>query len=327
MPNVLITPAPLRRQPGTFRDLLLAAGFKPIDAEGQNTLTTPELLRFLPEADAMLAGSELLDASALDQAPRLRVIARTGVGYDAVDVAAATARKIPLTITPGTNHESVAEQAFALILGFCRRIALNDAIIRRGGWDRTTVEPVRGKTLGLVGLGRIGRAMVPRALAFGLRVVAFDPVGDAETDRRLGVERASLEDLLAASDIVSLHMPLVPATRGLFNRDAFARMRPGAFLINTSRGGLVVESDLYEALRSGHLGGAGLDVLDPEPPDSSNPLLSLPNVVISPHMGGVDARSMADMAEKAAQCVVDLYEGRWPAECVVNGELEQGWKW
>jgi phosphoglycerate dehydrogenase-like enzyme len=127
--------------------------------------------------------------------------------------------------------------------------------------------------------------------------------------------------------VVSLHTPLTEATRGLINRQTLARMRPGSYLINTARGGLVVEADLHEALASGHLAGAGLDVLDPEPPSLDNPLLRLPNLVVSPHLGGIDVKSMNDMADMAAQTVIDLHRGRWPAECIVNGELREGWGW
>jgi phosphoglycerate dehydrogenase-like enzyme len=263
----------------------------------------------------------------LASASRLRVIARTGVGYDAIDVPAATARKIAVTITPGTNQESVAEQAFALLLALTRNIVNYDRMIRDGRWDRALVQPLRGKTLGLVGLGRIGRAVATRALAFGMRVIAFDPVADNEFDARHGLVRQAFEELLAASDVVSLHLPLLPETRGLINDRTLALMRPGSYLINTSRGGLVVEADLARALASGHLAGAGLDVLNQEPPGPGNPLLGLPNVVLSPHMGGIDTKSMADMAELAARCIVSLYRGEWPEGCVVNGELADGWRW
>lgn len=327
MPTVLIAPYPLRRQPGPFRELLQAAGFTPIDPEGDNTLTTAQLRPYLPEIDAMLAGGELLTAELLGEAPRLRVVARTGVGYDAVDIPAATARKVAVTITPGTNHGSVAEQCFGLLLGVARNIGGNDATIKAGGWDRTLVRPLRGSTLGLVGLGRIGRAVAQRALAFEMDVIAHDPLPPSEFEARQGIERVGFEELLARADVVSLHLPLTEATRGLINARTLARMKPGAILLNTSRGGLVVEADLYEALRGGHLAGAGLDVLNHEPAEPGNPLLSLPNVVLSPHIGGIDRKGMADMATLAARCVIDLHAGRWPAECLVNPEIGPNWRW
>lgn len=327
MPTVLISPEPLRQQPGTFRQVLEAAGFDCLDLPPGPTATEAQLRATLPKVDAMLAGSEWLTAELFDIAPRLRVIARTGVGYDAVDVAAATARRIPLTITPGANQGSVAEQTFSLLLALTRNIVNNDRLIRDGGWTRALVQPLRGKTLGLVGLGRIGRAVASRALAFEMSVIAYDPLSDPEFDARLGIARRSFQQLLAEADIVSLHLPLVPETRGLINRDTLARMRPGSILLNTSRGGLVVEADLAQSLVSGHLSGAGLDVLNSEPPEPGNPLLPLSNVVLSPHLGGIDSKGMSDMAELAARCIVTLYQGRWPEGCVVNNELAPGWRW
>src|SRR5262249_23588249 len=157
------------------------------------------------------------------------------------------------------------------------------------------------KTLGLVGLGRIGRAVATRALAFGMQVVAFDPVAAGDDfETRHGIRRLGLDELFAAADVVSLHTPLTDQTRGLINRTTLARMRPGSYLINTARGGLVVEADLAESLKSGHLAGAGLDVLNREPPEPGNPLVGLPGVVLSPHMGGIDVKSMSDMAVLAA---------------------------
>ncbi len=327
MPKVLIGSGPIRNQSGPFRDLLIGAGLTPVDMPGQLPLSAEDYRSILPEIDAMLAGGEPLSAESIAVAPRLRVIARTGVGYDSINLAAANAQKIAVTITPGTNQESVAEQAFGLLLAVMRRIALNDRILRAGGWDRELVPPLRGKTIGLVGLGRIGQAMVPRALAFRMNILAYEPIPNPKFDAKWGIRRVSMPELLAESDIVSLHLPLTQETRGLFHREIFALMKPGAFFVNTSRGGLVIEDDLYEALVSGHLRGAGLDVFDPEPPSPANPLLHLPNVVSSPHIGGVDAQAMEDMATLAAQCIIDLFQGRWPADCVVNPQIAPGWAW
>ena len=327
MPTVLIGSNFLRNQPGPFREILQRAGFEFTDPPGDQTLTEDDLRAALPGADAILAGGERITAELLDLAPRLRAIARTGVGYDAIDMAAATARRIPIVITPGTNQESVAEHTFALLLGLTRAITVNDRLIHAGGWSQKLVAPLRGKTLGLVGLGRIGRAVATRALAFEMRVIAFDPAPATEFEPRHGVLRVGFEQLLSESDVVSLHLPLTPETRGLINRKTLARMKPGAYLINTARGGLVIEADLHDSLVSGHLAGAGLDVLNPEPPEPDNPLLRLPNVVITPHLGGVDTKAMADMANLAARCLVALYQGKWPEGCVVNNTLAAGWRW
>ncbi len=321
MPTALIGPEPIRRQPGPYRDILEAAGFALVYPEGDGTLTADRLRDLLPEADVVMAGGERYSADLLALAPKVKVLARTGVGYDAIDVPAATARGIAVTISPGTNQESVAEQAFALLLAVRRKIAYYDALIRAGKWERDVVEPVRGLTLGIVGMGRIGRAMVPRALAFGMNVIAFDPVHDPEFDVKHGLQRKLFDELLAESDVLSLHLPATPETYRLFNKATFAKMKRGAVLLNTARGTLVDEADLLDALNSGQLSGAGLDVFDPEPPRPTNPILQHPHVVSAPHVAGIDSKSMTDMATLAARCMVDVYQGRWPVDCMVNREL------
>ncbi len=327
MPRVLIGPYLLRNQPGPYRQILIDAGFETIDPVGDFSLTSAQLRPHLAEIDAMLAGGERMTRELFALAPRLRAIARTGVGYDLIDVAAATDHKVAVTITPGTNQESVAEQTLALLLALARRIVPNDRVIHSGGWDRALVTPVRGMTLGLIGMGRIGRAVALRALAFRMRVVAFDTSLHAEFDERHGIDRLPLDELLATSDVVSLHLPLTEATRGMVDHRFLAKMRPGSYLVNTSRGGLIVETDLRDALVSGHLAGAGLDVMNQEPPEKGNPLLGLPNVVLSPHIAGTDTLSMRQMAELAATTIIDLYQNRWPGDCVVNSELRDDWKW
>ncbi len=212
MPTALIGSGPLRNQTGRFREILEQAGFTTLDPPGDGPLTEADLLANLPQSDAIVAGGEAITDALMERSPRLRVIARTGVGYDAVDVDAASRRGIVVAITPDTNQESVAEQAFALILAVLRRVAINDRIVRAGGWDRTLVAPLRGKTLGLAGLGRIGRAMVPRAQAFGMAVLASDPAPPTTFEESLGVRRVDFPTLLAESDVLSLHMPLLPET-------------------------------------------------------------------------------------------------------------------
>jgi phosphoglycerate dehydrogenase-like enzyme len=327
MPSVLIGPYLLRKQPGRFREVFAEAGFEVIEPEGGYSLTAAELAPHLPGISAMLAGGEVMGPAQMDLAPGLRVIARVGVGYDLVDVDAATERKIAVTITPGTNQESVAEQTFGLLLGLTRRIAINDRVIHGGGWDRRLVAPIRGLTLGLVGLGRIGRAVAERAAAFRMNIVSYDTVQDAEFDAKHGIKRVGLEELLAVSDVVTLHLPLLPSTRGMVNREFLAKMKQGSYLINTARGALVVESDLRDAVGSGHLAGAGLDVLSQEPPLPDNPLLGVPNILLSPHIAGTDTQSIADMAEMAAKTIVRLSHNEWPGACVVNPQLQAVWAW
>lgn len=327
MPNVLIMPTPLRHRPGKYREVLAEAGFTPFDPPGFHRLLENDLVDAVSEVEAILAGGDPLTERVIRSAPRLRVIARAGVGFESVDLNAATARNIPVAITPGANHESVAEHTLMMILALNRNALGNDRMIRNGGWDRIAVRPLRGMTLGIVGLGRIGRAVAVRARALGMRVVAFDRHDDPEFDQRHGIDRLGFESLLASSNVVSLNLPLSDATRGMFDRRAFSLMRPDAIFVNTSRGGLVVEEDLHEALVSGKLAAAGLDVMLSEPPDRSNPLLGLPNVLFSPHIAGVDTAALDDMAEQAARIIIDLHQGRWPENCVVNHDVKASWEW
>jgi len=323
--SVLIGSLPLRHQPGLFRTMLAEAGFEPVDPpphENAGELSPACVADLLPGCAGMIAGSEKLDGSIFAACPHLKIIARTGVGYDAVDVAAAKSLGITVTITPGVNQESVAEQAFGLLLGLTRRIVSNSVDIAAGGWNRTMPIPIRGKTLGLIGLGRIGQAMIPRARAFGMNVIGYDPYVSAANAPQ-GVTVTGLEEVIAASDVLSLHVPMTPQTRHLIRAETIARMKPGAIILNTARGGLIREADMIEALRSGHLGGACLDVTDPEPPLADNPLRRMSNVIDSPHLGGIDTQSMDDMASMAARCVIETLQGRTPLDCLVP-ELRPG---
>jgi D-3-phosphoglycerate dehydrogenase / 2-oxoglutarate reductase len=267
----------------------------------------------------VIAGGEPYTADLFARRSQLRVVARVGVGYDSVDTTAATEHGVAVTVAPGTNHESVAEHTFALMLAFTRLVTVRNTRIHAGGWPRHFSRPLRGRTLGLAGLGRIGKAVAVRALAFGMRVIAYDPTPFTLA----GVEPVSFDELLGQSDYLSLHLPLMPATRHVMNAAAFARMKPAAVLLNTSRGGLVNEADLVAVLRSGHLGGAGLDVLEQEPPPADHPLFDMENVILTPHAAGVDTQSLGDMARSAAEAIVAIFSGEWPTEKVVNGEVRK----
>lgn len=317
--RVLIASLPLRHQPGRFREILEAAGLEPLDPpkeENSGELSEACVKKLLPQCVAVIAGSEKFTDPLFAICPDLRIVARTGVGYDAVDVSAAIKRGIAVTITPGVNQESVAEQAFGVLLGFTRRIARNAADIATGGWDRAMPIPLRGKTMGLIGLGRTGQAMVSKALAFGMNVIAYDPFMKISPFGSQ-VPLLPLQEVMAKSDVISLHVPMTPETRHLIRSETIATMKPGVILVNTARGGLIHEPDLIEALQNGTIAGACLDVTDQEPPSKENPLRSMPNVVISPHLGGIDTKSMADMADMAAWCIVETLSGREPAGCLV----------
>jgi len=331
MPCVLITPSVLRGRCDRCSRLLADAGFEMLfPPEGLDTVVDRAgFRRLLAERDceAVIAGGEAYDRALFDEAPRVRVVARAGVGFDCVDLAEATRHRVVVTITPGANDQAVAEHTVAMLLAVGRGLVACDRGVRDGSWPRHILPPVRTRTLGIVGLGRIGRAVYTRAIALGMEVIACEPYPDREFVARHGVRLVGLDELLARSDYISLHVPLSRENAGLINRKTIAQMKPGAILINTARGGLVVEADLCEALQAGKLAGAALDVFAEEPTPVDNPLLKLAGVLASPHMAGVDELSLSDMAEVAARGIVDLHQGRWPEPCIVNRDVGPGWKW
>ncbi len=326
MDKVLIAPAPLAGLDSAFVRVLREAGFELVYPNRGTQLTEDELMTFLPGIKASLAGSEPYTARVLDAHPGLRVIARAGVGYDAVDLAAAERHAIPVTITPGTNEGAVAEHTFCLILGLAKNLAAQHLGVKSGNWPRGANLPLRGRTLGIAGLGRIGKAVALRGAAFGMRLLAYDPVPDTAFAANHLVTLVPLERLLAESDYLTLHLPVSAESRYLINRRTLALMKPTAFLINTARGAVVNEADLLEALRNKRIAGAGLDVFEQEPP-GKHPLFELSNVLLTPHAAGVDVQSRDDMALSAAQAIVSLSRGEWPAEKVVNPQVRGNFRW
>jgi D-3-phosphoglycerate dehydrogenase len=274
----------------------------------------------LPSADALLVRSETrVTAPLLESAPRLRVIGRAGAGVDTIDVDAATSRGIVVVNAPGGNSIAAAEHALALMFALVRRVAAADGSMKRGEWARSKYvgTELTGKTLGLVGLGRVGSEVARRAQGLEMRVLVFDPYIPDEHARRLGLEPLDLDALLEASDLVSLHVPLTEATRGLINAERIARMRKGAFLINCARGGLVDDAALLRALDEGQLGGAGIDVWANEPVSPEDRLPKHPMVVATPHLGASTVEAQANVAAQVATEVLAVLEGR-PAQFAVN---------
>jgi D-3-phosphoglycerate dehydrogenase/(S)-sulfolactate dehydrogenase len=256
----------------------------------------------------------------MQAADRLKVISRTGVGYDAVDVQAATARGIVVTITPGVNRHAVADWAVALILCCSRRLPENLAEIRRGGWGRHEGVDLAGSTLGIVGLGTIGKEVAKRAKAFGMRLLAFDLVQDRPFAEGQGIAYVSLEDLLRQSDFVSIHCFLNEATRHLINAERLAWMKPTAYLINTARGGIVDTEALCQALQTKRIAGAGLDVFETEPLRADSPLRALENVYLTPHVAGSSADARRLSGATAAENLIRALNGERP-EGIVNPEV------
>lgn len=274
----------------------------------------------MAEADAVIVAATPLRRHLIESAPRLAFVHHQGVGYqDTVDVGALAERGIPLALTPGGTTVGVAEHTVLLILAALRRLPFADAELRAGRFHINALRPVsrelKGRTVGLLGAGRIGQAVAERLRPFGVKLIYFDPASlPTSAEAALGLQRRELEALLAEADIVTLHMPLTAATRHIVDGTALGRMKAGAFLVNTARGGLVDEAALIAALRSGRLAGAALDVFDPEPPGPDHPLYAMPNVVLTPH---VSAGTRDAYTEKMAAIFANL--GRfWRGEPVEN---------
>jgi phosphoglycerate dehydrogenase-like enzyme len=323
--KVLFGPAPMRDIPHCYEPVLTAAGFELVYPPAARQMTEAELLTLLPGCVASLAGSEPYTRRVIEAGAKagLKVIARAGVGYDAVDVQAATDHGVIVTYAPGSNHEAVAEHALLMMLALAKSLLMQHRETVAGNWPRKAQLPLREKTLGVVGLGRTGRATAIRAQAFRMNVVACDPFVDGEFARRHGIPLVSLDEVLAWSDYVSLHVPLTSETRNLIRADTLAKMKPAATLINTSRGEVVNEADLYEALKTKRLRAAGLDVFEHEPLKDS-PFQTLDNVLLTAHTAGVDLRSREDMVNFAARAIADIFGGKWPSEWVVNPEARRG---
>ena len=292
-----------------------------IEPTYQRCLTEADLLTVLPEFDGLITSPVPVTPRVLDAAPRLKVIVRTGVGYDTIDLQATSARRIPVCITPGANRLSVAELTLGLMLSLARDLPQQIDAVRQGGWKPIMGSELAGKTLGLVGLGQIGKAVAQRARAFEMKVLATDLYPDQEFAAAYEVTFTTLESLLAESDFVSLHLFLNAENRHLINAERLALMKSTACLVNTARGGIVDSAALFDALQSGRLAGAALDTVDPEPPDDS-PLLGLPNVLITPHTGAATNEYRERSAQMAADSVVAALRGEKP-DNLVNPEIFQ----
>lgn len=294
-------------------------GLGPVPPEEVETVLGPDV-DFVAEPgpqDLAVAEGAIVRAAVtvgeaeLECMPELKVIARTGVGVDDVDVPAAQRRGIPVAITPGTNTNAVAEGAFAHILHLVKSLDPLTRLVREGRWAERSGVPVgdlEGATLGIVGYGRIGRRVAHIARAFGMEILAYDPVAPVDPE----IRAETVEELLKGSDVVSLHLPLVEQTRNLIDRDALATMRPGAVLINVSRGGIVDENALLEALEEGRISGAGLDAFDPEPAQD-HPLYHHPNTVLTPHVMGLSKNAASATFHDAAVAVRAVLDGGQPA--------------
>lgn len=280
-------------------------------------LSSEQLKQLLPGVDGYIAGLDQIDKDALQTADRLKVISRYGVGVDQVDLETAKQKGIVVTNTPGANSSSVAELTLSMMLVLARKIIDANSAVRNGEWPRYAGVSLEGKTVGIIGLGAIGKEVAKRLAGFGCRILAYDPYINNATAISDIIELVGFEDLITVSDFISLHVPLLAETRNLIQKDILAKMKKGAFLINTSRGEVVNEADLFEALQSGWLKGAALDAFCEEPPSKDNPLLSLPNVVTTPHLGAHTDGATSNMGWMAMRDCLAVLKGEEPLYRVV----------
>ncbi len=275
-------------------------------------LSSNEVADLLQDVDGYIAGLDVIDRSALAKADELKVISRYGVGVDNVDLEAAKEKGIVVTNTPGANSVSVAELALGLILALARQIPGAVQAVRQGGWPRLNGVSLEGKTIGILGLGAIGKQLARRLAGFDCHILAYDPFADTAFAAANGITLESIDAVIAKSDFISLHLPLLSETRRLVSAEFLAHMKEGAFLINTSRGEVVDETALLHALESGHLGGAGLDAFTVEPPDPANPLLQLPQVLATPHLGAHTDGATSNMGWFAMNDCLAVLRGEEP---------------
>lgn len=277
--------------------------------------TADAILEIAREADGLMVTFANIDRDMIQDLNRCRVIGRFGIGVDNIDVDAATEAGIQVCYVPDYCLDEVSDHAMALLLSLARKTVYSDGLVRKDRWEGRAAAPmwrIRGRTIGLVGLGKIPQKLVPKAQAFGLKVIAYDPFIAADVAAALDVEMVDFEALLARSDYISIHAPLTEDTNQLFDGAAFRQMRPEALLINTARGPLVDEQALAEALDQGQLAGAALDVLSVEPPQSDCPLLNRDNVIVTPHIAYYSEDALFDLQTKAAQDVASVLNGKAP---------------
>ena len=306
--RILLTTTSLQDTPGAHQALLAASGYEIVRARGP--LDEAALLSLIGAHgpfDGLLNGDDRVTARVIDAAgPRLKVIAKYGIGLDSIDVAYATHRRLPVLFTPGVNHTTVAEHALGLMIALAKDFLGHATALKNGRWVRRTGHELMGKTLGILGLGRIGQEVVRRAAAFGMRCVAYSPRWPENFALAHGVMRATdVGEVLRCADVVSLHLPLTGETRNLIDARALAAMKPGSYLINTARGGLIVEEDVAAACRSGQLAGYAADVLDEEPIRADHPFLGIESILLTPHIG---SRTFESVERQAVRAVTNLTE-------------------
>ena len=319
-PRILLTTTSFQDTPGDHHDRLSATGWDVVTARGP--LSEADTLAAVGDVDGYICGDDAISRQVLEKArPRLKVLSQYGIGVDKIDVASCTEFGIPLLFTPGVNHTTVAEHAFLLLLALEKNLLFHTDSVRSGGWKRQTGHELLGKTIGIVGLGRIGREVAIRARAFGMQPVGYDVHWDEAFAAEQGVKRAaSLDEVFAAADYLSLHTNLTPETRDLVRAETIAEMKPGVIIINCARGEIVNTPDMAAALATGKVRGYGTDVLDAEPPPADHPLTKLPNCLVTPHVGSRTFESVQRQAMAAVENLVRAMHGEQPL-AQVNPEV------
>ncbi len=312
MTRVLLSTTSFQDTPGIHHEMLAATGFEIVRERGP--LPESKMLELAGQFDAYLCGDDALTRAVITKSlPRLKVISKYGIGLDKIDVAAATELKVPVLFTPGVNHTTVAEHCFALLLAAVRNLVVEANHTAAGRWTRITGHEVCGKTLAIVGFGRIGKEVAVRAHAFGLKLIGYGNYWDEDFARWYGIERvANFDDVLRRADFVTLHTKLTPATKHLIHAKNIRLLRKGAVIVNCARGEIIELSALVEVLKSGHLLAYAADVLDQEPPPANHPLLGLPNVVITPHIGSRTHESVQRQASCAVENLTLFFAGQKP---------------
>jgi len=310
--RLLVTPTSYGKNDARLKTELEALVGEVIYNPTGKPLTSTEVAGLLPGIDGYIAGLDAINDEALKSANKLKVIARYGVGFDNVDLESAKSRNIVVTNTPGANSVSVAELALGLILALARQIPEAVDAVHQGKWPRYSGVSLEGKTIGILGLGAIGKQLARRLAGFDCKILAFDPFADIQFAKDHQITLAEMDEVIAASDFVSLHLPLLPDTRGIVDETFLNKMKKGSYLVNTSRGEAINEEALLKALQSGHLKGAALDAFTIEPPDQNNPLLSLPNVIATPHLGAQTDGATSNMGWMAMKDCLAVLKGEKP---------------
>ncbi len=312
MKRILLTTTSFQDTPGVHHQLLAEGGYDIVRERGP--LSEARMLELAGQFDAYLCGDDALTRAVIQKSlPRLQVISKYGIGLDKIDVKAATDLKVPVLFTPGVNHTTVAEHTFALMLAAVRNLVVEANHVAAGRWTRITGNEVCGKTLAIVGFGRIGKEVAIRAAAFGLKIIGYGNYWDEDFARWYGIERVEdFSEVLKRADIISLHTKLTPATKHLINAKNFPLIKKGAVIVNTGRGELLELTALVEALKSKHLLAYAADVLDQEPPPADHPLLGLPNVILTPHIGSRTHESVQRQATCAVENLRLFFAGKTP---------------